>query len=183
VGTALRPVLRALVEDAAAAKVGGVFDATALDSDGQAAVRMAVERSTFDWSRLSETIEVRYKRFAEGLVATAEAKNGVHRIYLSEKLKAAATEKVATIVLEEAAHHVDHLLLNDRQRKEIFALVHGGKDEPHGHGWDKGDYWDQVGETFMAAFVLAYSDFTPDQGGFTHKVTPAMAEALRRIIG
>lgn len=180
--SALRPVLRTLVEHAAAERVGGAFDASRLDSDGQAAVAHAINRCEFDFSRLGVVVLIRSESLGqEGLLATA------HRdpptIVLDRSLRASPKEEVATVFLEEAAHMVDWFVLTAQQRREIFLAYHGGADKPHGHAWGKGDYWAQVAESFMAGFVMAYSDLIPDQRGFDHQTSRAVAREIRRIIG
>lgn len=102
-----------------------------------------------------------------------------------------------TTVSAEIAHNVDYFLvradggigMTDKQRDEIMALMHGGNYADHGHSWwekfDYGtEYFTLVGESFMQAFTLAYSDMPFDNtSDFTHSITKEQVPALRKILG
>lgn len=123
------------------------------------------------------------------LLATRERTLGLAwysgRVTLDASLEA-EPELAAEVLLAEGAHMVDFFLIDAGQREALFAILHGGKVEPHGHGWfeETGDtnYWAWVGEAWMGLFILAYSDVVPTLGGFVHKAEPAMVPAVRRLV-
>lgn len=90
------------------------------------------------------------------------------------------------VFLSEGAHMVDFFYMTPWMRSTVFAAFHNFTNVPHGHGWfEEGgnhDYWQMVGESFMAGFVYAYSDLTPTITGFTHKATPEIGEIIRETL-
>jgi hypothetical protein len=98
-------------------------------------------------------------------------------------------EIACSTVSAEIAHSVDYFLpLTDQQRKEITTLIHGGDDTDHGHSWwEKYDYSTEyftlVGEAFMQAFTVAYSDMFFDSEGWAHALKIEDAPKLRAILG
>jgi hypothetical protein len=94
---------------------------------------------------------------------------------------------VVGYVIGEVGHFVDDYLLSPEQRTAIYRAVDPPGDDPSDHlsvdDWFRPrDYWARVGESFMAVFILAYSDLTPDQAHFKHKATPAAVALLRRAL-
>lgn len=90
------------------------------------------------------------------------------------------------VVSAELAHSVDYFLpLLDDQKAALMALWHPTPDEHT--WWEKEDYgaeyYDLGGETFMAAFTLAYSNMVPDQTAWIHQATKEQAPAIRTILG
>jgi len=90
-------------------------------------------------------------------------------------------------VSAELAHLCDYFLpLTDEMREQISLLMHNGKPDNHSW-WEKVDYereyYSLVGEGFMQAFTLAYSDMPFDNSGFVHGITKEQAPELRKIIG
>lgn len=99
-------------------------------------------------------------------------------------------EIAQSTVSAEIAHDVDYFLpLTEAQRTQLMTLMHGGSTADHGHSWwekfDYGaEYYTLVGESFMQAFTLAYSDMPfGNASDFTHSITPEQAPEVRRIIG
>lgn len=94
-----------------------------------------------------------------------------------------------TTVSAEIAHLVDYFLpLTNAMRTQISNLMHGGDATDHGHSWwekvDYGaEYYTLVGESFMQAFTVAYSDMPFSTTEWTHFITKAQAPALRKILG
>lgn len=110
-------------------------------------------------------------------------------IYIDNHLVYYPTEAQST-VSAEIAHLVDFFLpLTNKMKRDIWVLMHNGDPTPHGHTdwWEKSDYgaeyFSLVGESFMQAFTLAYSDMPFNASNFVHKITKAQAPALRQIIG
>jgi hypothetical protein len=91
-------------------------------------------------------------------------------------------ELAQEVFLSEAAHMVDFFWMTEAQRDTILAIYHDEHGE-HGHTWfDSPSYWDDAGESFMAGFVMGFSDLTPSIGDFSHKTTPARAAAIRALL-
>jgi hypothetical protein len=109
-------------------------------------------------------------------------------------------ELAGEIFLSEAAHAVDMFYLTAAQRHLIWDALHIGDESiehDHRHGWfnqpyaewagefmDAGGnvaYRDQVGESFMAVFVAAWSDF-PVTIPFTHAPTPETTDETRAAL-
>lgn len=94
-----------------------------------------------------------------------------------------------TTVSAEIAHLVDFFLpLTSGMKQAIGELMHGGVDKDHGHSWwekiDYGtEYFSLMGEGFMQAFTIAYSDVSFDASEFVHSIKPDQTDELRRIIG
>lgn len=92
-------------------------------------------------------------------------------------------------VSAEIAHAVDYFLpLKDTQRTEIMTLLHGGDPTEHGHSWwEKIDYGEEyftlVGEAFMQAFTIAYSDMSFDASDFAHSLKVEDVPKFRQIMG
>lgn len=87
------------------------------------------------------------------------------------------------VFLSEVAHMVDFFYMSEEQRKQIFLSYHGGDASEHGHDWfDKGTYWEWIGESFMNGFVKAYSDVPVAMDNFTHKTTDEVAAQIRDIL-
>lgn len=114
---------------------------------------------------------------------------GSGRIYIDNRL-VNYPEIAAATVSAEIAHAVDYFLpLTDAQRKKIMTLMHMGNDQEHGHSWweklDYGlEYYDLVGEAFMQAFTVGYSDIPfGNADDFTHGIKLEDAPELRKIMG
>lgn len=88
------------------------------------------------------------------------------------------------VFLAEGAHMIDFFWMSELQRRAIFLLMHGGVETEHGHTWfDNPSYWDDVGESFMGLFVMAYAPSIPvELGGFSHRPTPELAKQVREIL-
>lgn len=90
------------------------------------------------------------------------------------------------VFLAEAAHMVDFFVITDNQRRAIFELFHGGTVPEHGHGWfeetGNNDYWSWVGESWMGAFIRAYSDIEPWDNGFMHRLDEAQSQAILPVL-
>lgn len=96
-------------------------------------------------------------------------------------------ELAVEVWLAEAAHQVDFHFITPDQRRQLFALFHHGEETPHGdHGWFEeaggSNYWDWSGESWMAAFTLAYSDVVPNWMQFSHRVTAEARDTIRSIL-
>lgn len=88
------------------------------------------------------------------------------------------------IFLAEGAHMVDFFYMTDANRKAIYEAYHAGDTTEHGHDWfDKGTYWEWVGESFMGGFTAAFSDLPNTNNNFIHKETPAVIAVIRRELG
>ncbi len=95
----------------------------------------------------------------------------------------AQPELAASVILSESAHAVDAVVMSDVQRAQIVALMHpGGADQHQWFSPDPAGYLSEEGEAFMACFVLAFSDVTPDTLPFVHKVTPEVAGKVRAVL-
>lgn len=93
-------------------------------------------------------------------------------------------------LLAEAAHAVDFNLLEDAHRQRIFQILHGDDEAglgDHGHDWwetaENPDYFATSGESFMEAFVHAFSDLL-DTGdwGFVHDAHPGHGPPVREAV-
>ena len=178
-----------------------------------AIVAEALDKIKFPWERLTfpkEPVEIGWKDLNNGLYRSMDIKKhesgtlgiiegrkytlGIFythsgRIYIDNYL-VNYPEIAQSTVSAEIAHAVDYFLpLTDSQRNEIMALMHGGSTVEHGHSWwekyDYGaEYYTLVGESFMQAFTVAYSDMPfGNASDFTHSITPEQAPALRKILG
>ncbi len=121
---------------------------------------------------------------ARGRVAGLAWTDG--RIMLAPWLEAQPAGAVE-VFLAEAAHQVDFFAIAPDQRRQLFALFHGGDGTPHAdHGWfeeaGSEDYWSWVGESWMSGFMLAYSDVAPSWGSMVHKVGPEARGPIRAIL-
>ena len=99
-------------------------------------------------------------------------------------------EIAKSTVSAEIAHAVDYFLpLTDAMKHEIMALMHGGSYAEHGHTWwEKNDYsteyYTLMGESFMQAFTVAYSDIPfGNTSDFTHSIKLTDGPKLRQIMG
>lgn len=98
----------------------------------------------------------------------------------------------AEVLLAEGAHMVDFFFMTPAQREEIYAILHPDMDADEladhleEHGWfeetGNEDYWSWVGEAFMGAFCIAFSDIRPSLAGFYHAATPAMRNEIRAAL-
>lgn len=90
------------------------------------------------------------------------------------------------VFLAEAAHMVDFFVITPEQREAIFHLFHGGDKTAHNHGWfeetGNNDYWSWVGESWMGAFIRAYSDIEPWDKGFMHRLDERQAQAILPVL-
>jgi hypothetical protein len=95
-----------------------------------------------------------------------------------------------TTVSAEVAHAVDEFMpMTYQHRHDIKLLLHNGSI-PAGHNcrwWEDSDYsreyYDLVGEAFMALFTYAYSDL-PFDGveSFSHTMSPDMGAGVRKVL-
>lgn len=182
-------------EEFAALDSLGVFDLSAMDPAGRAVVESAVSRCSFDFTRLlpqmkSEggitAIKVRWAALDKGVLAETPLLEGATEEAADEVLISQAIkdkpDDAAEAFLSECAHLVDFYLLSTANRREVVdAFPNLGT--PERDSWFEGaEYWEQVGEAFMNAFMLAYSDFTPDQSKFTHKADAGVVQRVKQII-
>jgi hypothetical protein len=85
------------------------------------------------------------------------------------------------VLSAEIAHAVDLFYgLGKNMRVALNLLVHGGGTDAH--PWFGGPYWEQPGESFMAGFGLAYTDFVAPDPRFLHQFTPAMVPQVWTIL-
>lgn len=93
------------------------------------------------------------------------------------------------VLICEVAHAIDYTAMTVEQRDAILRAYHGGK-HPHEVGhvsdwWEEEgevDYRDWTAEAFMFGVVLAFSDMRPSFDFFTHKTTPEVVDAIRRVL-
>lgn len=89
-------------------------------------------------------------------------------------------DNIDWVLSAEIAHAVDvFYAMGKGMRTALNALVH---PTPDAHPWFGGPYWEQPGESFMAGFGLAYTDFVAEDPRFLHKFTKGMAPAIRTIL-
>lgn len=184
---ALRPVVRELYAQSTGV-VGSIFDVSALDREGEAAVSLALQRCDYFFDRIrpglktkggANSVPVRWGKLPSDLNAeVALPRKPI--LTVNVDLKGAPVEEVATIILGESAHLVDQFHMTAAQRNAIVAAFGGGK-------WFSGAaYEDQIGESFMGGFIYAFSDFKPLKDDhidiFTHQPTPAIGKEIRRIL-
>jgi hypothetical protein len=141
------------------------------------------------WHALTDPAD--YRRAALGLFWLPTAEHPAGRIEVSNQIMN-DVPLAEEVFLAEAAHAVDYGAMNDAQRAELFAIVHGGDPTPHGtHGWweERGgqNYWsDWVGEVFMALFQRAFAPSLPrpleSRQPWTHRVTDDMARQARAVL-
>lgn len=179
---------------------GGVVDARDMEG-GEQIVTHAIDHTDYDWSRLEGVpITVKWRRLPADTNAEIVMWSDHAEVALDTRLKSESLDVQAATLLAELAHAVDVYTLTDQQRQDIFDAFHGNPEDhahsgvsksgrprypkDHGHGWFSGDYWKQVGESFMGAFVMAYSDLPlpSDLLAFEHRPTPEIAERVREII-
>lgn len=100
----------------------------------------------------------------------------------------AEPELAREVMSAELAHSVDYFLpLSDDQKGALAAMLHPEGGDEH-TWWETHDYaaeyYDLVGETFMALFTFAYAPaIEPYQDAFTHKANRGQAEKVRVILG
>ena len=175
----------------------------------QAIVKDALDKIYFPWERLTfpaipeigwknlngQSLEgaLQHKSGTKGIIDGREYTLGVFythsgNIYI-DNLLVNYPEYAKTTVSAEIAHSVDQFLpLTTDQHYAIKALMHNGDGTDHSHDWwekfDYGtEYFHLIGEAFMQAFTLAYSDMPFDNSSFTHGITKEQAPELRKIIG
>lgn len=102
------------------------------------------------------------------------------RIQIEQKLRGQQSN-IDMVLSAEIAHAVDlFYFMNKGLRPALNALVH--PSGPDAHPWFGGSYFDQPGESWMAGFGLAYTDFVGDDPRFLHRFTKAMAPQIRTIL-
>lgn len=112
---------------------------------------------------------------------------GSGRIYVDSAL-VGYPELAQSTVSAEIAHSVDEFLpLTDEQRAQIMALFHDGGHDAH-TWWERynysTEYYSLIGESFMQAFTIAYSDMPfGNASDFEHALRYDQIPALRQIIG
>lgn len=85
------------------------------------------------------------------------------------------------VISAEIAHQCDYFYINVHgMRPALTALVH--PSGPDNHPWFEGDYWQQVGEGWMAGFGVAYSDFVQPDTRFVHVFTREMIPRIHEIL-
>lgn len=109
------------------------------------------------------------------------------RIYVDNAL-VDYPELAQSTVSAEIAHSVDEFLpLTDDQRTAIMRLMHSGSEDDH-TWWEKVDYgaeyYSLIGESFMQAFTIAYSDMPfGNASDFVHSLRYDQIPELRKIVG
>lgn len=84
------------------------------------------------------------------------------------------------VIGAECAHEADYFYINVHgMRPALAQLVH--PMGPDSHGWFEGSYFDQIGESWMSGFSIAYSDAQPDMR-FTHIFTREMIPQIHEIL-
>ena len=102
------------------------------------------------------------------------------RIQIEQQLRFQQSN-IDWVLSAEIAHAVDVFYAQSRgMRTGLNALLH--PSGPDAHPWFGGTYWDQPGESFMAGFGLAYTDFVDEDPRFLHRFTRAMAPQIRSIL-
>lgn len=99
------------------------------------------------------------------------------------------------VLIAELAHAVDYgVPLTDDQRRQIADAYHAASPHEHTsgdpHGWfeERGDqdYWDWVGESFMAGFMRAFAPSLPrpleSRQPWKHPSTDEVARVIRRVL-
>lgn len=85
------------------------------------------------------------------------------------------------VLSAEIAHAVDvYYAMGKGMRTALNGLLHPAG--PDAHPWFGGPYFEQPGESFMAGFGLAYTDFVQEDPRFLHRFTKAMAPQIRTIL-
>lgn len=128
---------------------------------------------------------VMYADRVPGLPAeTARAAWGIFRFdgYIGiERNLRGQQANIDWVLSAEIAHAVDiFYALNKGMRPALNALLH--PSGPDAHPWFGGDYWSQPGESFMAGFGLAYTDFVQEDPRFLHRYTKTHAPFIRGIL-
>lgn len=112
---------------------------------------------------------------------------GSGRIYVDNAL-VDYPELAQSTVSAEIAHSVDEFLpLTDQQRAQIMALMHPGGPDAH-TWWEKVDYsaeyYSLIGESFMQAFTIAYSDMPfGNTDDFVHSLKYEQVPEFKKIVG
>jgi hypothetical protein len=147
--------------------LNGEVEEHVVDDDGNVGHVMFVEHLPYEFHGAQEATRV------AGL-----AWYGKIQVDVSYRHNQAITDWVLSA---EIAHEVDFFYLNPNgMRPALTKLAHpGGEDN---HPWFGGDYWQQVGESWMAGLGIAYTDFVQPDPRFLHVFTAAMAPEIRRIL-
>lgn len=183
--------------------LAGLFDlSTIREADREWAARVmqtVVDNCDFSYSRLVEPMNRKVRKTAIRVRVTkldadtnAEVDTVAATISInSDMLPGAPHSKpvrtVANEAIGELGHLVDEYLLTDEQRGEIYEALDGPKNLTGDFGVDEwfraSDYWARGGEAFMAVFIYAYSNFTPDQSSFKLTARPKVGVLLRILLG
>jgi hypothetical protein len=179
-------------------QTASIFDVSRLDEWGRKVIAEVERRCTFDLNRLRpelrrqthrDTIRVVVKPLGPDPNADVAVEEGLLEVNADMQpggRDERPLETVAAYVIGELGHFVDDYLLTDSDRTAIYRAVHGSPPDDHVTlaDWFRArNYWSRVGETFMAAFISAYSDLKPDQAHFTYRSNPQAAALLRRLLG
>lgn len=85
------------------------------------------------------------------------------------------------VLSAEIAHAIDFFYaLGKGMRPALNALMHPGG--PDNHPWFGGPYFEQPGESMMAIFGMAYTDFVQPDPRFLHQVGIAAIPRVREIL-
>lgn len=85
------------------------------------------------------------------------------------------------VLSAEIAHAVDlFYAMGKGMRTALNVMLHPAG--PDTHPWFGGPYFEQPGESFMAGFGLAYTDFVTEDPRFLHRFTKVMAPQIRSIL-
>lgn len=102
------------------------------------------------------------------------------RIQIETKLRGQQAN-IDWVLSAEIAHAVDIFYAQNKgMRPALNALMHpGGSDN---HPWFGGPYFEQPGESLMAIFGMAYTDFVQPDPRFLHQITAAQIPLVRAIL-
>ena len=152
-------------------------------AEQQAAIADAVRRCTFDYSLLlpklqaigRSTIGVSFGSLGQGIAGLASTAG---TIQVSDSL---GTMDAEAVFLIESGHIADFFYIDNTQRQAIYDAFHPAG--PDNHSWfQPSSYWDEVGEGYTVAFCWAFSDLRPQNPGYTHSPSEAIAAKVRSIL-
>lgn len=163
----------------------------------QAVAQSAISRCTFDFSRLNSGLQEQTGRTTipiEWADLSRYAGNDnieAHSLYRERVLglawysgKISIEQSLVNdpvlaqeVILAEAAHMVDFFWLNDEQRTSLIKAFHSGQPEDTHEWFDVGPYDTWIGEAWMGAFIVTYSDLS-DSMGMMHVASAVDVRAI-----
>ena len=175
-----------------------------LTQDQARIVEDALARCTVKLERLQRTVTISFEDLSRWAQAVASAKHGQLEViryrveaigYRSRVLGLAWYDGrvmvdvslvndpllAREVLMSELAHQVDFDLFTEAIRRQITDIVH--PQGPDSHLWfDSPDYWDDVGEAWMALFVEGFCGMKATLGGFTHPYTPEQLASIVKLV-